>query len=68
VNAQRFLAEIHRRVADQHSRAADLYLNHASIDRMAGHEELAAEMEKLAKREREREENELRIAKQAESR
>jgi hypothetical protein len=54
-----------RRVAEQHARAVDFYLYHASFDRLAGRDKLAAEMEKRAERERELGAEELRKAETA---
>jgi len=61
-------AEIHHRVADQHRHAVRFYLRHATLDRMAGREKLATEMDKLAESERDREADELHKAEEARSR
>jgi hypothetical protein len=54
--------EIHRRTADLHARAAEFFTNHALLDRLAGREELAIEMEARAERERDLEAIERQLA------
>jgi hypothetical protein len=49
-------------MADLHARAAKFFTNHAMIDRIAGREELATEMEACAERERDLEVVERQLA------
>ena len=62
VAAQQRAVDIHRRAADFHRRAAEFYTFHAKLDRLAGYEGLASQMERRAEHERELEADELRKA------
>ena len=68
VDAQQRAEEIHRRAADFHRRVAEFYAFHAKLDRLAGYEGRASEMESRAMHERELEAEELRKANGAQSR
>ena len=68
VSGQLKAIEIHRRAADLHGRAAEFYSTHARLDRLAGHEELAARLDRRAEHESVLEAEELRRADAAPSR
>jgi hypothetical protein len=68
VSGQLKAIEIHRRAADLHGRAAEFYTTHARLDRLAGHEELAARLDRRAEHERILQAEELRRADAAQSR
>jgi hypothetical protein len=65
LEARRRVIEVHRRAAEFHRRAAAFYSKHAEFDRQHGQDELAAEMESRAERERRLEASELRMAERA---
>ena len=68
VAARQRAVDIHRRAADFHRRAAEFYMFHAKLDRLAGYEGLASQMETRAEHERELEAEELRRADEAKPR
>ena len=68
VDVQQRAEEIHLRAADFHRRVAEFYAFQAKLDRPAGYERHASQMESRATHERELEAEELRRADGAQSR